>query len=202
MTTTINPQPEPVVFPPSLIVPDNHEDMFPDTVPDCLPREDTIEQAVIDADTQPLALLRRVQNEGDVFDALSSAGVFNDLTAVAIVLGKARLTTLEKTWAAWGSGPVSIPLWWFAFRTTEGTRDHLFRVLCALRAHGVDMRGSPFNHEGGGQHGDALRAFLGAERAEAEQTALRNAADWTDRDAPHYEQGPITPAPARRRARL
>ncbi|MBR8384562.1 hypothetical protein KDX26_19380 [Burkholderia cenocepacia] len=199
---------EPVVLPPaapSLIVPPNHEDIFRDDEPDCLPREDTIEQAVIDAGTQPLALLRRLQSESDVFDALSSAGVFNDLTAVAIVLGKARLTTLEER-ADFGSTNGSafsafIPRWWCAFCTTDGTRDHLFRVLCALRAHGVDMQGTPYNEHGGGEHGEALRAFLGAERAEAEQATLHQAAAWIDRDCPHYVQGPID-APARRRARL
>ncbi|MCA7967306.1 hypothetical protein LGM54_30450 [Burkholderia cenocepacia] len=197
---THNPH-APVVLPPappSLIVPPNHEAIFPADEPECLPREDTIMQAVIDP--HPLALLRLVQNEGDVFDALTSHGVFNDLTAMSIVLGKARLTTLE-AWVNWGSGPVSIPLWWGAFCTTDGTRDHLFRVLCALRAHGVDMQGTPYNEHGGGEHGEALRAFLGAECADAEQAALREAAAWIDRDCPHYVQCPID-APARRRARL
>jgi len=82
------------------------------------------------------------------------------------------------SWIARPTGTVAVPLWWTRFRqVATSTEVHQHAMLRLLRDRGgIDLSGSPFTHDGGGPAGEALRAFLLAERIERERTVLREAA--------------------------
>ncbi|MDR5643251.1 MULTISPECIES: hypothetical protein [Burkholderia] len=115
-----------------------------------------------------------------VLEALRVDRVFDDRAVADVVLSHAHPSDLNRprTWVPRRDGSaVGVPLWWHRFRqATAPTAHDLHAVLVLLRDHGAGLHATPFTDEGGGGHGDALRAFLLAERIAAERAVLRQAA--------------------------
>ncbi|WP_176322306.1 hypothetical protein [Burkholderia vietnamiensis] len=106
---------------------------------------------------------------------------FDDIDTARAVLANATRTVMNQA-KSWVHGGAAVPVWWHAFRNADESQD-LAVLLVLLREHGADLAGTPFSDMGatnGGKHGEALRAFLLAERIEAERAVLRQTAAETE----------------------
>ncbi|VVD61296.1 hypothetical protein PCE31106_00110 [Pandoraea cepalis] len=90
-------------------------------------------------------------------------------------IGGQTLNSAE-SWVSRRHGTEPVPRWWHVFRRSSAATPDLHALLVLLREHGAGLHAAPFTDEGGGRHGEALRAFLLAERVAAEQAVLRQAA--------------------------
>lgn len=106
--------------------------------------------------------------------AATETSVLDNETCAVTVLAHTTPAMLNRS-ASTLHGGRDVPFWWHAYRNAAVAQD-LHALLVLLREHGADLAATPFNGEGGGKHGDALRSLLLAERIELERAVLRQAA--------------------------
>jgi hypothetical protein len=102
--------------------------------------------------------------------------VLDNVTCARTVLAHATPDLLNRPKSRMHGGR-DVPVWWHAFRNAHDGQD-LAALLRLLREYGADLAATPFSgesDEGGGVHGDALRALLLNERIEKERAVLRQA---------------------------
>ena len=100
--------------------------------------------------------------------------VLDNVTCARTVLAHATPDLLNRPKSRMHGGR-DVPVWWHAFRNAHDGQD-LHALLCLLREFGADLAATPFSgesDEGGGTHGDVLRALLLNERIEKERAVLR-----------------------------
>ncbi|MFM0593989.1 hypothetical protein [Paraburkholderia dilworthii] len=123
--------------------------------------------------------------------AASDASVLDNAACTVVVTRHTTPAMLNRS-VSTVHGAGSVPFWWHAFRNADET-GNLRGLLALLEGLGADLAATPFNDDGGRRHGEALRAFLLAQRIEQERVALREAV------AEATEQPTTTAARGRRR---